>query len=599
MNPRDERARVRRIMRRGMPTSGYLRGRPEQGLLFLCYNADLESQFEFVQHQWLNAGVEAHGLSVDRDPIAGDPAPAGAENSGATFNFTWAHDARPYTVSGLHSHVHARWGEYFLMPSRSTFAELSADSRSPIAEFNARVKYEPDLVLRRDILGRWLDDPEMCRRIFAEVRALGGAVRLDGEQVVLAGSKNAVATVVHDGGARFSVARQGMAMRQTTGAFYLGMDPNTREYQLDSAASEIIAAWTPSSEAELAKELAAIGADAAELCLTFFKLSLTDAVARHTGAGLPARGRLDLEDFTAFVVAGMTPKLFGVPQPSAAGTFQLNVPHSGYLFFAFPEAKFLEFADQAARGLGMYLSQLFVERDRRERRELFPEAADRVGSEELAQAYVPQGQDPDDRWQVKLNSTLSQLEQVFARQGRVCALEDKVRLLAGIVSGLLITSFKLFTDGVSEYAKRFPPGSEVVVDPEQAARLPFATMKQRERSMPNIIYRRAIVAGALGPAQVQAGDVVLASQGSAMAESGDDWFFGDCTPAAGMLARSPHFCPGHRVATALLETMSRLLFTGLADLRVEDDTGTSFSYDWAKLAAELAAVARSQPGASV
>jgi Dyp-type peroxidase family len=592
VNPRDERARVRRIVRRGLPTSGYLRNREKHGLLFLCYNADLETQFEFVQHQWINAGAESHGLSVDRDPVAGDPAPHGLEHSGSSFTFTWAHDRRAHTVTGLHSYVKALWGEYFLVPSRTTLAELSVDPRSALAEYRARADKETDIALRRDILGRWLDDIAMCRRIFAEVRERhDGVFRLDPEAVVLVAGAEQVTSVVRDSGAQYSVARQGMAMRQTTGAFYLGMDAQTPEYQQDSVASTIIPGWKPPSEAEAQKELAELGFAAAELCMAYFGLSVTDALAQHQGEGMPARGRIELEKFTAFVIAGMTPKLFGVPQPSAVGTFQMNIPHSGYLFFAFPEQMFLEHAEQAGRGISMYLAQLFVARDRRRRGELFPEDADRVGSAALPAASVPQGQAPDERWQPKLNSTLEQLERLFQTQSRTCELDDKVRLLAGIVSGLLVTSFKLFVDGVSDYAKVFAPGARVTVDAQRAATVPFATMKQNERSMPNIIYRRAVAAAQLGTVTVAAGDVVLASQGSAMASSGEDWFFGDCTPAPGTKPKSPHFCPGYLVATVLLQTMSRLLFTAVPDLRVEDDMGKTFSYDWPKLAAVLAAVA--------
>jgi Dyp-type peroxidase family len=587
VNPRDERARLRRIMRRGMPTSGYLRAREKHGLLFLCYNADLEAQFEFVQHQWINAGAESHGLSVDRDPVAGDTPPSGAEHLGSSFTFTWGKDGKPRTLTGLHSYVEALWGEYFLVPSRSTLAELSRDPRSALAEYRARTANEPDLKVRRDILGRWLDDIAMCRRIFAEVRDVhGGVFRLEREQVVLVASAERVAEVLHDDGARYSVAGQGLAMRQTTGAFYLGMDSHTQEYRQDSAASAVlIPGWQPQSETDAQRELALLEFAAAELCVTFFGLSVTDALARHEDAGKPKRGEIELEKFTAFVVAGMTPKLFGVPQPSAAGAFQMNLAHSGYLFFAFPEETFLEYADRAARGISMYLAQLFVERDRRRRNELFPPDPSRVGSAPAPAAALPQGQVPDERWHGKLDSTLAQLEALFAKQGRTCELDDKVRMLAGIVSGLLITSFKLFVDGVSDYAKTFAPRAALTVDPLRAATVPFATMKQNQRSMPNIIYRRAVRAAQLGTVQVAADDVVLASQGSAMASSGEDWFFGDCTPAPGAQPQSPHFCPGYRVATVLLQTMSKLLFTAVPDLRMEDDSGETFSYDWAALAA--------------
>jgi hypothetical protein len=76
-----------------------------------------------------------------------------------------------------------------------------------------------------------------------------------------------------------------------------------------------------------------------------------------------------------------------------------------------------------------------------------------------------------------------------------------------------------------------------------------------------------------------------------MAGGSEEWFFGDATPAAGARALAPHFCPGYRVATVLLETMSAMLFA-LPDLRADDDSGLTFSYDWPTLKARLDLAAR-------
>ena len=46
-----------------------------------------------------------------------------------------------------------------------------------------------------------------------------------------------------------------------------------------------------------------------------------------------------------------------------------------------------------------------------------------------------------------------------AARRTVGVIDDKVHLLAGM-SGLLVTSFKLFVDGVSGYARTFPSGAE-------------------------------------------------------------------------------------------------------------------------------------------
>jgi len=83
-NPRDAlgwgdvRSKRHRIIRRGMPY-----GEPlpegaldddgaERGLVFVCFNAEIERQFETIQAQWCNDG-NIFGLGTDRDFLLGGP----------------------------------------------------------------------------------------------------------------------------------------------------------------------------------------------------------------------------------------------------------------------------------------------------------------------------------------------------------------------------------------------------------------------------------------------------------------------------------------------------------------------------------------------
>jgi Dyp-type peroxidase family len=74
-NPRDAldpdmRFTIRhRIIRRGMPY-GPVEGDADRGLMFVCYQASIERQFEFIQSQWCGDG-NAFGLGSDPDFIAG------------------------------------------------------------------------------------------------------------------------------------------------------------------------------------------------------------------------------------------------------------------------------------------------------------------------------------------------------------------------------------------------------------------------------------------------------------------------------------------------------------------------------------------------
>ena len=107
-NPRDSLDRDgkltlrHRIIRRGMPyPAGPHDRRP--GLMFVCYQADIRRQFEFVQSQWCNHG-EVFGLGTDPDPIVGPPA------GKVTIQ------GRPPVFLEAKSFVTTRGGGYFLVP---------------------------------------------------------------------------------------------------------------------------------------------------------------------------------------------------------------------------------------------------------------------------------------------------------------------------------------------------------------------------------------------------------------------------------------------------------------------------------------------------
>jgi Dyp-type peroxidase family len=78
-NPRDglpgsaEQTMRHRIIRRGMPyPPGGDPERPErEGLAFVCYGADIENGFEFIQREWINDGT-AFGLGSQRDLLLQD-----------------------------------------------------------------------------------------------------------------------------------------------------------------------------------------------------------------------------------------------------------------------------------------------------------------------------------------------------------------------------------------------------------------------------------------------------------------------------------------------------------------------------------------------
>jgi Dyp-type peroxidase family len=121
---------LHRILRRGRaygPPSGpsfdpeVLRNADDQprGLHFLCFNANLPRQFEFVQSNWaLNPAFA--GMSSDPDPLlaAGRRFPFPAD----TFTMQ---GCPPRRVHGVPRVVEVRGGAYFFMPSRAALEYLA------------------------------------------------------------------------------------------------------------------------------------------------------------------------------------------------------------------------------------------------------------------------------------------------------------------------------------------------------------------------------------------------------------------------------------------------------------------------------------------
>jgi Dyp-type peroxidase family len=84
----------------------------ERGLVFICLNANIERQFEFVQHTWIN-NVKFAGLYDEDDPLIG-----------RVGNFTIPDQPLRRRVCGFQQFVGTRGGGYFFLPSLSALAIL-------------------------------------------------------------------------------------------------------------------------------------------------------------------------------------------------------------------------------------------------------------------------------------------------------------------------------------------------------------------------------------------------------------------------------------------------------------------------------------------
>jgi Dyp-type peroxidase family len=134
-------AKVRRhrILRRGRPYGTAVPGWPDpaemlkhrdadqdggRGLHFLCLNADIEQQFEFVHQRWLNDPTFVNEFTDEVDPILG--------RRRADTRFVVPEQPTPRLVvqpPTLQRFVTVRGGEYFFLPSRSALRYLAGIGR--------------------------------------------------------------------------------------------------------------------------------------------------------------------------------------------------------------------------------------------------------------------------------------------------------------------------------------------------------------------------------------------------------------------------------------------------------------------------------------
>lgn len=118
-------SRFHRIMRRGRAYGPVIdpveamSGTPrtdeeEAGLHFICLNASLARQFEFVQGAWISSAYFA-GLSCEQDPLLGNRLPDNGGRATDTFNYV-DEGGCPRIFSGLKQFVTVKGGAYFFLP---------------------------------------------------------------------------------------------------------------------------------------------------------------------------------------------------------------------------------------------------------------------------------------------------------------------------------------------------------------------------------------------------------------------------------------------------------------------------------------------------
>lgn len=106
-----------RIMRRGrkyqLPATASSE-KPEIGLHFICFNADIELQFEFIQQTWANKN-QTGKISNDIDVIIGVPPEGNPQNE--DWQFTIQNSPTNEHYKGWDQFVSIKGGAYYFFPS--------------------------------------------------------------------------------------------------------------------------------------------------------------------------------------------------------------------------------------------------------------------------------------------------------------------------------------------------------------------------------------------------------------------------------------------------------------------------------------------------
>jgi Dyp-type peroxidase family len=114
-----------RIIRRGIPYGPPLPAGSEQddgverGLMFVCYQSDIERQFEFIQARWLGDGNSLR-LGADRDPLVSPGDELG--------EMVIPNRKGPGFLTEIPAFVTSKGGGYYLLPGVPGLQALAGDS---------------------------------------------------------------------------------------------------------------------------------------------------------------------------------------------------------------------------------------------------------------------------------------------------------------------------------------------------------------------------------------------------------------------------------------------------------------------------------------
>ena len=98
---------------------------PERGLHFICLNANISRQFEFLQNAWM-VNSKFSGLTGESDPLLGDRQPVPGCPVTSDFTLQSAGGARR-RVTQVPQVVTVKGGAYFFLPSLRALRFFAAE----------------------------------------------------------------------------------------------------------------------------------------------------------------------------------------------------------------------------------------------------------------------------------------------------------------------------------------------------------------------------------------------------------------------------------------------------------------------------------------
>ncbi|MFM2415581.1 MAG: hypothetical protein RL385_304 [Pseudomonadota bacterium] len=502
------------LLRRGMsfvqerPGEGKTERALQHGLMFMALNADLETQFEHVQRNWIQGANHVGGGSASRDPLAG--LASGKAHDSSTY-FSLQPDGKPAEIQEFAPFVSLACGEYFLLPGKSAFEAIKTGALTR-PEFEVKLRSleeqggpEPEILAKKHaLIQSWMDDSNVGPHFWKYVEGLVRKQLRVGSRVFVA-DPAAVQAALEDDGQLYSVAELARRLETVTGPFFLGMDAHSPEYVRTRETVCILSPEPSSPTRETARD-----------CVSDF-IAREQALAIATQPIVPESVDVPLLRLLVILVDRMSSLHFGLPGPSESALSTWGKDLAQYYFRPAADARDAAKARQSGWQFRAHVDRLV-------REALSTEEHSSTGETKLRR-----------RMQAVLDCMKATLPEAPPP-----IPEELASNLLGIVSGSLGATLKLVSEAVTvmlrERGGKLPDAppyfQTAIVKPLTAAR----------RSGPDLLYRE--YRGAASE-RYKPNDLLVLWLGGALTERDD--------PPVSVFGAGPHKCPGERMAIAMLE----------------------------------------------